>query len=198
LSANSVAVMVPRTLSPIGTGLTLVNTPSFASTQASTLSTAKCSEKRTNTVKAVNDVVGQANKATAPRETDNIWLAVIDGHLKQLKPKDRAICAPPAPTASVNEVVIAEIFEPLRKKHENDKFYRTLKRINPIAEHVLSFGKAIDVAVGSGGSLSAGLIWGIRILLAVRHLHRPVVYVRPEKARFQTDIYGRSLFAPCP
>ncbi|CAN9097052.1 unnamed protein product [Alternaria alternata] len=160
--------MVPRTLSPIGTGLTLVNTPSFASTQASTLSTAKCSEKRTDTVKAVNDVVGQANKATAPREADNIWLAVIDGHLKQLKPKDRAICAPPAPTASVNEVVIAEIFEPLRKKHENDKFYRTLKRINPIAEHVLSFGKAIDVAVGSGGSLSAGLIWGgIRILLAV-------------------------------
>ncbi|RYN36471.1 hypothetical protein AA0119_g12327 [Alternaria tenuissima] len=159
--------MTLQALSSIGTGLTLVNTPS-ASTQASTKSTPILRRRRTDTAKVVNDIVRVTNRGTAPRETNSIWLAVIDGHLERLKPGDRAQCAPIALNASVDELAIAAIFEPLRKKYEKDRFYRTLKRVYPIAEHVLSFGKAIDVAVGSGGSLSAGLIWGgIRILLAV-------------------------------
>jgi hypothetical protein len=198
LPTNPVVIMTLQALSSIGTGLTLVNTPS-ASTQASTKSTPTLRRRRTDTAKVVNDIVREANKGTAPRETNSIWLAVIDGHLERLKPEDRAQCAPIALNASVDELAIAAIFEPLRKKYEKDRFYRMLKRVHPIAEHVLSFGKAIDVAVGSGGSLSAGLIWGgIRILLAVRHLRRPVTHGRPTKARPQINIHGRSLPVPCP
>lgn len=191
--------MVSRAVSSASTGLTLVNPASAASNQASTLVT-NLGKKRTDSVKAVNDVIGQANTAIAPSEMDPIWKAIIEGHLKQLKPKDRQQCAAIKVNASVNEAAIAAIFEPLRKKHEKDAFYRMLKRVNPIAEHVLSFGKAVDVAVGSGGSLAAGLIWGgIRILLAVRHLCTPVDYTRPnKKARPSNDLYGRSPFALCP
>jgi len=35
-------------------------------------------------------------------------------------------------------------------------------------EHIQSFGRAIDVAIGGGGSFGAGLVWGgISLLLMV-------------------------------
>ena len=178
--------MVPRALSSISTGLTLVNTPSSASRQASTLSTIKSPERPKDAVKAINDVVTQTNGATNSKKTDLIWRAVLADHTKQLKPKDQLQCVPLALNASVDEAAIEAIFAPLRRKLEKDIFYRTLRRVNPIAEHVLSFGKAFDVAMGSGGPLAAGLVWGsIRILLAVRHLYAPVDTARPKQMLYE-------------
>lgn len=110
--------------------------------------------------------------ATRPSNTtthaSEIWKEVLKDHLSKLSEADRKLCDPVPCHVKVDQRTLDGMFAKLRPKYEAGLFHRFLEKVNSITEHVLSFGRAVDVAVG-GGDLVAGLVWGgIRILLSVR------------------------------
>jgi hypothetical protein len=157
-----------RRSSSTSTGITLVNTSSTANTPSSIVGNPY--KKLTSTAQAVNIILGKISGATSGTKSDEnseIWNATLKDQINKLKPKDRKFCGPIRLDATLDEKTLAQIFTPLSIRYDKGLFQRLVKRIGPIADHVLSFGKAVDIAVG-GGPLAAGLIWGgIRILLAV-------------------------------
>jgi hypothetical protein len=97
----------------------------------------------------------------------DIWGVVLKEHLAKLKPRDRSFCLEVRCNTSLDEAALEEIFKPLKKRYDEGIFRIMMRRIVPVLSHVLSFGKAVGVAVGQGGT-AAGLIWGgMRILLEV-------------------------------
>lgn len=126
--------------------------------------------KLTNVARITNAVV-KAAAGTSENRTgmSPIWQKVLQDHIAKLRDTDRALCAPLPCCVKVDQDSLAKTFKELRLKYESGSFHRFLDKIRPVAEHVLSFGRAIDIAVG-GGDFGAGFIWGgIRILLAVSH-----------------------------
>jgi hypothetical protein len=113
---------------------------------------------------AITNAVGKTSTSTT---MSNIWTEVLNDHLAKLSNSDRQLCVPIPCHAVIDDRSLKAAFTPIRHKYESGNFHKFLDKVNLILEHVLSFGRAIDVAVG-GGDLGAGLIWGgIRILLAV-------------------------------
>jgi hypothetical protein len=118
-------------------------------------------------VEATNSAVTSAVATSSQTNMSNIWEQVIKDNLAKLSATDRQLCVALPCHAVIDRASLEAAFGPIRDKYQSGNFHKFLDKINPIFEHVLSFGRAIDVAVG-GGDLGAGLVWGgIRILLAV-------------------------------
>ncbi|KAG4438253.1 hypothetical protein IFR05_006281 [Cadophora sp. M221] len=96
-----------------------------------------------------------------------VWEQVLECHLAKLKPRDREFCLKVRVSALLDQAALENLFHPLRQKYDQTLFQRIMGRVGPVLQHILSFGRAVDVAVGQG-PMAAGLLWGgIRILLEV-------------------------------
>ncbi len=110
-----------------------------------------------------------ANLTRNGSSTTDAWAQVLETHLAKLKPRDRQFCLRIRVRAALDQTALVELFKPLRQKYDQTLFRRLTARVSPVLSHILSFGRAIDVAVGQG-PLAAGLLWGgIRILLELRY-----------------------------
>lgn len=70
-------------------------------------------------------------------------------------------------TSDFDQAGLKKMFQPLESRYHGNKFHMIMERVGKISSHILSFGKAIDVAVGQS-TLATGLIWGgMRLLLEV-------------------------------
>jgi hypothetical protein len=117
--------------------------------------------------KATNLLVTHTVSTQGSSTTADIWGVVLKEHLAKLKPRDRSFCLEVRCNTSLDEAALEEIFKPLKKRYDESIFRIMMRRIVPVLSQVLSFGKAVDAAVGQGG-IAAGLIWGgMRILLEV-------------------------------
>jgi hypothetical protein len=118
-------------------------------------------------IKATNLLVTHTVSTQGSSTAADIWGVVLKEHLAKLKPRDRSFCLEVRCNTSLDEAALEEIFKPLKKRYDEGIFRIMMRRIVPVLSHVLSFGKAVGVAVGQGGT-AAGLIWGgMRILLEV-------------------------------
>ncbi|KAH7310955.1 hypothetical protein BKA65DRAFT_543012 [Rhexocercosporidium sp. MPI-PUGE-AT-0058] len=96
-----------------------------------------------------------------------VWEQVVESHLAKLKPRDREFCLQVRISNALDKTTLESLFHPLRQKYDQAVFQRIMARVGPVLQHILSFGRAVDVAVGQG-PMAAGLLWGgIRILLEV-------------------------------
>lgn len=113
---------------------------------------------------AITSAVGGFNGS---KDMSNIWREVLKDYLAKLNDTDRRLCGPLPCHVKIDRRSLEDTFADIRPRYESGAFYKFLNKIQPINEHVQSFGRAIDVAVG-GGDLGAGLVWGgITILLSV-------------------------------
>ncbi|KAL3479803.1 hypothetical protein BJX99DRAFT_255237 [Aspergillus californicus] len=107
------------------------------------------------------------------------WEEAIKKHLTKLKLRDQDRLRELTSNLTFDRAGFEDLLEPLRETYENRKFHSFLQRLGPIAQHCISFGKAVDVAVG-GGPAPAAYIWGgIRLLLeisaAATNLHEKII-----------------------
>jgi hypothetical protein len=121
----------------------------------------------TSTILSVASSQSLGTSNASQTASSSIWDDALDRHLAKLKPADRKICRQLQTNFTFDQASFEAFFLPLQKKYEGNKFHRLMARAGPIATHILSFGRAMDVAVGQG-PLGAGLIWGgMRVLLEV-------------------------------
>ncbi|OJD10865.1 hypothetical protein AJ78_08235, partial [Emergomyces pasteurianus Ep9510] len=158
----------PRGRTSLSTGTTLVGTPSVTPT-TNILSQAVRNRKAKPTAiaEATNLLVTNAQPAQGLPVVGNVWEEALKSHLAKLKPKDRAFCLQVQSNSTFDQAGMERLFDPLQKKYESAIFHHIIERVGPICAHILSFGRAVDVAVGQA-PMAAGLIWGgIRLLLDV-------------------------------
>ncbi|KKZ61380.1 hypothetical protein EMCG_03986 [[Emmonsia] crescens] len=175
LSASSTLAVSQNRLSPpsrgatsLSTGSTLVGTPSVTpSTNRISQAIRNRKAKPTAIADATNLLVTNVKPAVGVPIVSDVWEKALKSHLATLKPKDRAFCLEVQANSTFDQAAMEQIFDPLQKKYESAIFHRIMERVGPICTHIISFGRAVDVAVGQG-PMAAGFIWGgMRLLLDV-------------------------------
>jgi hypothetical protein len=155
-----------HTTSTSSTGSTLVGSPPAETNKFLTApASSECGGAKFGVATAV--LLAGANSSQNGSSTATAWEQVLEAHLAKLKPRDRQFCLQVRVSAALDQTALEELFKPLREKYDRTLFQRIMARVGPVLSHILSFGRAIDVAVGQG-PMAAGLLWGgIRILLEV-------------------------------
>ncbi|OAX81827.1 hypothetical protein ACJ72_03830 [Emergomyces africanus] len=152
----------------LSTGSTLIGTPSVTpSTNRFSQVVQNRKAKPTAIADATNLLVTNAQPTQGLPVVGNVWEEALKNHLAKLKPKDRAFCLQVQSNSTFDQEAMKRIFNPLQNKYESAIFHRIIERVGPICTHIMSFGRAVDVAVGQG-PMAAGFIWGgMRLLLDV-------------------------------
>lgn len=97
----------------------------------------------------------------------SIWQKAFNEHLSKLQPHDRDYIVHNGFSSGVTQEQVRDVVRSLELSYSRKLPSKTLARIYPIASHIQSFGRIVDVMVQSNPSIAA-LIWGgVRLVLEV-------------------------------
>ena len=146
-------------------GGTPQNPASNTITIAPNASNAAKIKRRSN---ATNIVI--ENSAAGPQDSSPIsaiWREVLKEHVANFSYEDQKHCTAISCHVAMDKRSLEAMLSTVRPRYDAGAFNRFLDKVGLISQHILSFGRAIDVSVG-GGDLTTGVIWGgVRILLEV-------------------------------
>ncbi|KAL4860970.1 hypothetical protein BDV12DRAFT_204504 [Aspergillus spectabilis] len=109
---------------------------------------------------------GKGTKTPSTPAAD-YWEDAFKTHLMKLKLRDRERLRASTSNLTFDQASFKDLLEPLRERYEGQKTFSFLQRVSLLAQHCISFAKAVDVAVGGGPSAAAWIWGGIRFLLEV-------------------------------
>ncbi|KAL4821140.1 hypothetical protein BDW67DRAFT_180684 [Aspergillus spinulosporus] len=110
------------------------------------------------------------SKGTKPLPTPlaaGYWEDAFRTHLMKLKPRDRERLRAMTSNLTFDQACSKDLLEPLREHYERRMTFSFLQRVGLLAQHCISFARAVDVAMGGGPSATAWIWGGIRFLLEV-------------------------------